>query len=194
MHFLALAVLVYCGVAVAQVTDPTQRYNITSPIPNQSYVAGQGLPLIFDVFSTANAPSLTLSVTLTSSTNASFPQTVIASQLDASQSSQFARTVNNVTVYEHQQTWPIPTSVAPGSYNVIVTSDDTKTNTTIPISINAVAVTTSASASGAQASGTGAIPGASAGGILGSSGERLHAVRWLLGMAVATALFVTILM
>jgi hypothetical protein len=41
--------------AFAQLTSPMQNYNVTSPVSNGPYVAGQVLPCTVDIFDSATA-------------------------------------------------------------------------------------------------------------------------------------------
>ncbi|RCH82982.1 hypothetical protein CU097_005004 [Rhizopus azygosporus] len=156
MKFFAVAsgfALALTG-ALAQVTAPMQNYNVTSPVMNGAYVAGQMLPCTVTIFE--NVPAdISLSVSLVSAANSS-TSFVIASTLDTSKSPDSVRTKNNVTYYEHSVNYNIPTNIPLGSYNVVFL--DSKTNTQTPVPITILPVSSSSVVPSAAATGSSGTP------------------------------------
>ncbi|CAO3668352.1 unnamed protein product [Rhizopus stolonifer] len=138
MKFFAIASGVAFAVTgtLAQLASPTQTYNVSSPVTNGLYVAGQVLPCTVDIFANI-ASELALSVTLTSSTNSSISY-VVTSNFDTSKSGS-TKTNNNVTYYEHSYNYNIPTNITTGAYNVIFFDSYTNTNLNVPINVLPVA-------------------------------------------------------
>ncbi|CEG78812.1 hypothetical protein RMATCC62417_13359 [Rhizopus microsporus] len=153
MKFFAIAsgfALALTG-ALAQVTAPMQNYNVTKPIMNGIYVAGQMLPCTVTIFE--NVPAdISLSVSLVSAANSS-TSFVIATTFDTSKSPDSVRTNNNVTYYEHSINYNIPTNIPVGSYKVVFLDSKTNTQTVVPITILPVSsssVVPSAAATGSS--------------------------------------------
>ncbi|KAI8356125.1 hypothetical protein EDC96DRAFT_515844 [Choanephora cucurbitarum] len=149
-------VLAASGVA-AQLTAPMQNYNVSSPVSNGPYVAGQVLPCTIQLFDTVpTVPQLTISLTSATSSNVSY---VISSSVDVSKTSASAKQNGNVTYYEHSVNYNIPSTVTPGTYNVVFL--DTLTNTHLDVPINVLPVASTPSASSAAGTGSSAAPTAS---------------------------------
>lgn len=136
---------------LAQLTSPMQNYNVTSPVSNGPYVAGQVLPCTVDILDSATAIALSITLTSTTSTNVSY---VIAQNLDTSKSSGTQKTKSNTTYYEHSFNYNIPTNITSGVYNVVFLDSLTNTHLDIPINVLPVASSTSKSASGTGSSST----------------------------------------
>ncbi|KAI9497039.1 hypothetical protein BDB00DRAFT_757322 [Zychaea mexicana] len=127
-------------------------FNVTKPTPNSPYVAGQKLPLVYDVASTTTEQTLQLSVTLIDPRNAT-NNVLMVQNGDISQGFSNQKEIGNTTVYEHQTNYDIPTNTAAGEYQVVYTNTITGYNTTIPITI-AEAGTTPSPASPSSTDGS----------------------------------------
>lgn len=140
MRLAALVLFLALGlplVASQIVTAPHQNFNVTAPIVNGVYVAGQKLPLIYRLLSNRNTVGLQMAVTVTAAPplDANFTTVIIADPADVSETIQFAKILDNITYWEHQYNWDIPTTTIPGSYFANFISKDTNTNASIPITI-----------------------------------------------------------
>ncbi|KAI9263765.1 hypothetical protein BY458DRAFT_540663 [Sporodiniella umbellata] len=144
------AALVITG-TVAQLTSAMRNYNVTSPVPNGPYVAGQVLPCTVTIPETATDISLSIKLNSASSTNTSF---VIAQKFDTSKTSGTRKNKYNETYYEHSFNYNIPTNITPGVYNVIFLDSLTNSQLDVPINVLPVASSTSKSASGTGSSST----------------------------------------
>lgn len=152
MKFVAVAataVWLSMTYAAAQVTSAAGNFNVTSPVENQTYVAGQTLPITWRLLGSTDFSSLQLEIVLTNSISGNYTETVITAQADVSASNQ--QSSNNETFYEHSINYPIPAMATLGNYNVIFIPKDTNANTTIPIQIIAAAKTSSSVAPSASA-------------------------------------------
>ncbi|EIE81412.1 hypothetical protein RO3G_06117 [Rhizopus delemar RA 99-880] len=132
-----------------------QNYNVTSPVSNGPYVAGQVLPCTVDIFDSATA-SISLSITLASTTNTNVSY-VIAQNLDTSKSTGTQKTKANTTYYEHSVNYNIPNNITSGVYNVVFLDSLTNTHLDVPINILPLASSSavnSASKTGASSSAT----------------------------------------
>ncbi|KAI9274529.1 hypothetical protein BDA99DRAFT_533162 [Phascolomyces articulosus] len=110
-------------------------FNVTSPEPNSPYTAGQKLPLIYEIPSTTTENNLQLSISLVNPANAT-ANVIMVSNADVSHGFSNQKDLgNNVTVYEHQANYDIPTTTTAGAYQVIFTNTLTGYNTTVPITI-----------------------------------------------------------
>ncbi|OZJ05352.1 hypothetical protein BZG36_01557 [Bifiguratus adelaidae] len=168
----------------APVTAPQKNYNVTRPYANYPYVIGQILPCVYDLLN-VDTSSLQLTITLSQANNASAPPYVITNNADVSKTAQWLQSSGNVSFWEHQINYNIPTNATAGNYVVTYTDTSTQTYVKIPITINAAVSATmipsmasasgsaSASSGGASGSGTGAIPQASGNSLSGASGLRL---------------------
>ncbi|EIE90411.1 hypothetical protein G6F46_012481 [Rhizopus delemar] len=147
MKFLTVAsgVLLAVTGTIAQLTAPMQNYNVSSPVSNGPYVAGRILPCTVEVFANV-ASDIALSVSLASTTNTSISY-VITSTLDTSKTSDSYRTKNNVSYYEHSYNYNIPTTITPGTYNVVFLDSKTNTHLDVPITILPVTATSAISLS-----------------------------------------------
>ncbi|KAI9256249.1 hypothetical protein BY458DRAFT_519489 [Sporodiniella umbellata] len=158
MKFLAVAYGVAFAVtgAMAQLTSPTQNYNVSRPVVNGLYVAGQMLPCTVDIFASGTS-DLALSVALTSTTNSSISYE-ITNKLDASKTGD-TMSNNNVTFYQHSVNYNIPNNMTSGTYQVVFTDANTNTKVSVPVKIlpmaSASVVQSMASASSASAAATG---------------------------------------
>ena len=103
-----------------------------------------------------SVPQLTISLTSATSSNVSY---VISSSVDVSKTSASAKQNGNVTYYEHSVNYNIPSTVTPGTYNVVFL--DTLTNTHLDVPINVLPVASTPSASSAAGTGSSASPTAS---------------------------------
>ncbi|KAI8047956.1 uncharacterized protein B0P05DRAFT_565044 [Gilbertella persicaria] len=137
----------------AQLTAPMQNYNVSSPVSNGPYVAGQVLPCTIQLFENVVSDiALSISLTSVASSNVSY---TIASSVDTSKTSASAKQNGNVTYYEHSVNYNIPTTITPGAYNVVFFDSRTNTHLDVPINVLPVAsasVVKSASATGASSS------------------------------------------
>ncbi|KAI8890907.1 hypothetical protein K501DRAFT_167452 [Backusella circina FSU 941] len=139
--------------AAAQITAPSQNYNITSPSANAPYVAGQTLPCTVDLFGDSTT-DLNLLISLSSAASSNTTLTISSGMVVTKQTGS-SKTVNNQTVYEQSTNYPIPTTVTPGAYKVTFLEQTTGTTIDVPINVLAVAASTSSmvpSASGVVAS------------------------------------------
>ncbi|KAI9475441.1 MAG: hypothetical protein EXX96DRAFT_486705 [Benjaminiella poitrasii] len=126
----------------AQVTSPTQTYNVSSPVSNGPYVAGQVLPCTIQLFENIVA-DLALSITLQPATTGSNVTYTIASSVDTSRTAASAKQNGNTTYYEHSVNYNIPTTITPGSYKVVFADARSATQLDVPINILAVAASSS---------------------------------------------------
>ncbi|KAG0748588.1 hypothetical protein G6F57_002172 [Rhizopus arrhizus] len=186
MKFLAAAsgLLLAVTGTIAQLTAPMQNYNVSSPVSNGPYVAGRILPCTVDVF--ANVPSdIALSVSLTSTTNTSISY-VITSTLDTSKTSDSFRTKNNVSYYEHSYNYNIPTTITPGTYNVVFLDSKTNTHLDVPITILPVTATSVISSSAGATAGASATS-SSQGSIFKSDAASVMSTTSVLSLAAGAA-------
>ncbi|RUO97122.1 hypothetical protein BC936DRAFT_140938, partial [Jimgerdemannia flammicorona] len=132
------AVLAAASMVTAQttvpVTSPMKNYNVTSPIQNGPYVAGQTLPCTYQIL-TQDTTGLQISITLSADPAANFTAVTIISSADVSTTQQFAKTNGNVTFWEHQVNYPIPATTPAGPYYVTFLSIDTNTKLVFNITI-----------------------------------------------------------
>ncbi|KAI7856100.1 hypothetical protein BDC45DRAFT_504307 [Circinella umbellata] len=120
-------------------------FNITSPEANSPFVAGQKLPLIYNIPESTTEQNLQLSISLTSPTNATF-NVVMVPVADVSHGFSNKKDAgNNVTIYEHQANYDIPTNTPAGEYQVIFSNTLTGHNNSVPIKIAEVGSTITSS-------------------------------------------------
>ncbi|KAI8140738.1 hypothetical protein BJV82DRAFT_622322 [Fennellomyces sp. T-0311] len=109
-------------------------FNVTKPVANAPYVAGQKLPLVYEVSAISSQYNLQITISFNNPRNATNNVLVEANApIDQGFSSQ--REVGNTTVYEHQLNYDIPVNTAPGTYDVVYTNSVTGHNVTIPVDI-----------------------------------------------------------
>ncbi|KAI8084482.1 uncharacterized protein BX664DRAFT_337091 [Halteromyces radiatus] len=139
---------------------PTHNYNVTSPVNNGPYVAGQILPCTYRLLSNVDTNGLDLAITLqaiggftvptpsnntTNSTNIENNNGtyIISEKADISRTDAFFKQEGNLTYFEHSINFNIPTTVKAGNYKVLFTDHSTNTNLQIPIEIRPAAPTPS---------------------------------------------------
>ncbi|KAI8982278.1 hypothetical protein BDF20DRAFT_810154, partial [Mycotypha africana] len=127
----------FAQIVSTEVVSPSHTYNVTLPVPNAPYVAGQMLPIAYTLPDDADLPKrLSLSISLTTQDpNLNFTDIVITPNADISQGFSFKRTLNTFIYYEHQLSFSIPNTTLPGNYFVVFSDSISKTNTSIPIVI-----------------------------------------------------------
>ncbi|CAM0140178.1 hypothetical protein VKS41_005796 [Umbelopsis sp. WA50703] len=145
----ATAVWLSMTYVTAQITSAAGNFNVTSPVENQTYVAGQTLPITWRLLGGTDFSSLQLEIVLSNNISGNLTEVVITAQADVSAIN--GQTANNETFYEHSINYPIPATSTLGNYNVIFIPKDTNVNTTIPIQIIAAAKTSSSVAPSASA-------------------------------------------
>ncbi|KAI7874554.1 hypothetical protein K492DRAFT_137687 [Lichtheimia hyalospora FSU 10163] len=132
--------------ALAQLSAPMRNYNVTSPVSNGPYVVDRILPctyrLMSDVDSSCMDPyKFALSISSSGSgKNATQPEPImITDNADVSKTEASAKHDGNMTYYEHSFNFKIPSTVAPGRYNVVFFDASTNTELPIPIEIRSAA-------------------------------------------------------
>ncbi|KAG2227176.1 hypothetical protein INT45_008420 [Circinella minor] len=160
---------------MAQMSAPMKNFNVTSPVSNGPYVAGQVLPCTYILFSEVDTSSLKLQITLepvgsspsagsssssskaspsgTSATSSNNSTMVIAQNADVSKTDASAKQNGNVTYYEHSINYNVPKTVTPGSYQVVFSDLATNTDLSVPIEIRPVSAATANSPSATGSSG-----------------------------------------
>ncbi|ORY98575.1 hypothetical protein BCR43DRAFT_487766 [Syncephalastrum racemosum] len=109
-----------CAYAAKVQVSQDGQFNITSPLDNSIYVAGQILPITYRL-GDATLSSFGLNIYLKSSTVANFSEVAIATGADVSKSS--AQTEDGSTFYQHTINYAIPSVDAAGSYQVMKTRE-----------------------------------------------------------------------
>ncbi|KAI8343966.1 hypothetical protein BC941DRAFT_342572 [Chlamydoabsidia padenii] len=130
----------------------THNFNVTSPVNNGPYVAGQILPCTYRLFSNVDTSGLDLLISLQAlGGNGTY---IISDRADVSRTDAFFKQEGNLTYFEHSINFNIPTTAKAGNYKVVFTERSTNANLVIPIEIRPAAPTPS-HASGASPSGLG---------------------------------------
>ncbi|KAI9484490.1 hypothetical protein BDB00DRAFT_774843 [Zychaea mexicana] len=148
------------GGAMAQMTAPMKNFNVTSPVSNGPYVAGQILPCTYVLFSEVDSSSLQLQIVLepvsggASNSTTTAPTTmVIAQSADVSKTDGSAKQNGNMTYYEHSINYSIPKAATPGNYDVVFKDLSTNTDLSVPIEIRPMSAATSSHPSATGSSG-----------------------------------------
>ncbi|KAI8888761.1 hypothetical protein K501DRAFT_172423 [Backusella circina FSU 941] len=118
------------------------QLNITSPLIQGTYVAGQILPCTYTPAIPAN---LKLNIYL-KPLNVYYTEQVIAYGADVSNNpvGNVPIVVDGQTYYQHSINYPIPATAPAGNYEVIYQNMNTNSNTSIPISVLAYVATATA--------------------------------------------------
>ncbi|KAL0096400.1 hypothetical protein J3Q64DRAFT_1019015 [Phycomyces blakesleeanus] len=157
---VALIISAFIGATQAFVQSPNYQFNVSLPVSDNPYVAGQTLPLVYDVASNTTSDNLQLSVIVVSANNATNSVVALANA-NIGQGSSYKKTIGGADVYEHQENYAIPLNTTPGNYLVVYFDNISQTNATVAIVINAPPVSSSAaapaasSAAGAKGASTG---------------------------------------
>ncbi|KAI8642076.1 hypothetical protein BD408DRAFT_417040 [Parasitella parasitica] len=135
MKFSAIAFLssLIAGASALQnFQTADKQLNITSPLLDGVYVAGQILPLSYIPLNSDVALNIYLK-----GANTSFNETAIALKADISNdpNSNIPIKVDNVTYYQHSINYAIPITYSAGSYECIFENTVSGTNSSIPISL-----------------------------------------------------------
>ncbi|GAN01506.1 hypothetical protein MAM1_0008c00939 [Mucor ambiguus] len=125
-----LGSLIACASAVQNLQTADKQLNISSPLLNGAYVAGQILPLSYTPLSS----NIVLNVYLK---GANVNESAIALNADTSNdpTSNVPIKVDNMTYYQHSINYAIPTTYPAGNYECIFENVATHTNTSIPVSL-----------------------------------------------------------
>ncbi|KAI8092595.1 uncharacterized protein BX664DRAFT_347871 [Halteromyces radiatus] len=131
----------------AQVQATNRRFNVTAPIPDSPYVAGQIVPVTYTLPDDANLPSvLGLAVYFTTrDPSLPFVQATISDNADLSQGFSFRHTTNTEVYYEHQLNYGIPKETKAGNYQIVFVDTKGGGNTSIPIVVRPYSSNPSAS-------------------------------------------------
>ncbi|KAI8388650.1 uncharacterized protein BYT42DRAFT_611669 [Radiomyces spectabilis] len=130
--FYTPALLALTGVVAGQLEAASGEFNITSPLMNGVYVAGQILPVTY--YLTRDSSKLHLNIYL-QPVGINYTTAVIAQDADVSENPSAVVTVNHETVWQHSYNYEIPPTAPAGTYQVIFESVRTHANTSIPITI-----------------------------------------------------------
>ncbi|KAI8393656.1 uncharacterized protein BYT42DRAFT_551795 [Radiomyces spectabilis] len=154
MHSTALILLLAAASAQALLQSPNYQYNVTQPTPNAPYVAGQKLPLIYQIAANTTADNLQLSMTLVETSNAT-NSVVMVPQAEIGQGFSAQKTIDGgAIVYEHQYDYNIPTTTKAGNYNAIFLDNISQTNVTVPLVIRPAPIPQPSASSAASNSGS----------------------------------------
>ncbi|KAI9022758.1 hypothetical protein CLU79DRAFT_750592 [Phycomyces nitens] len=158
---VALIIGALAGVTQAFVQSPSYQFNVTLPVSDNPYVAGQTLPLVYDVAANTTSDNLQLSVTIVSAKNETNSVVALANA-NVGQGSSYKKTIGGADVYEHQENYAIPLNTTPGNYLVVYFDNISQTNATVSIVINAPPLSSSAApAASSDAGAKGAAPSTS---------------------------------
>ncbi|KAG1117099.1 hypothetical protein PS15m_007740 [Mucor circinelloides] len=154
MKFSAIALLgsLIAGASALQnFQTADKQLNISSPLLNGIYVAGQILPLSY----TPLESNVVLNIYLKGA-DASFNESAIALNADTSNdpTSNVPVKVDTITYYQHSINYAIPTTYPAGNYECIFENVATHTNTSVPISLLAYVPPSGASSAIATAAPT----------------------------------------
>ncbi|KAI9252971.1 hypothetical protein BDA99DRAFT_552826 [Phascolomyces articulosus] len=151
---------------MAQMTAPMKNFNVTSPVSNGPYVAGQVLPCTYILFSEVDSSSLKLQIilepasghkspasTTTGATSTNNTTMTIAQNADVSKTDASAKQNGNVTYYEHSINYNIPKTATPGNYQVVFNDLSTNTDLSVPIEIRPVSAAAPSNPSATGANG-----------------------------------------
>ncbi|KAG2204765.1 hypothetical protein INT46_006158 [Mucor plumbeus] len=137
---MKLSAIVLLGSLIAS-TSAIQNYqtadmqlNITSPLINGVYAAGQILPLGYTPLNS----NIVLNIYLKSA-DASFNEAAIVLSADTSNNPTYhvPIKVDNTTYYQHSINYAIPIAYPAGNYECIFENTVSRTNTSIPVSFRA---------------------------------------------------------
>ncbi|OAD08243.1 hypothetical protein MUCCIDRAFT_154866 [Mucor lusitanicus CBS 277.49] len=133
MKFSAIALvgsLIAGASALQNFQTADKQLNISSPLLNGVYIAGQILPLSY----TPLSPNIVLNIYLK---GANINESAVALNADTSNdpTSNVPIKVDNMTYYQHSINYAIPTTYPAGNYECIYENVATHTNTSIPISV-----------------------------------------------------------
>lgn len=149
----------------AQIPSKSGEFNITSPLDDGVYVAGQQLPISYVIldsgssntwFSSRKRPhpvfssfalGLSLNIYFQPAPGINSTGALIAKNADVSEVAGAVVTINNKYYWQHTYNYAIPPSAPPGSYFVLFESVNTSTNTSVPVIIRPYVNMTTASAS-----------------------------------------------
>ncbi|SAL99631.1 hypothetical protein [Absidia glauca] len=140
----------------AQIPSKSGEFNITSPLDDGVYVAGQQLPISYVILDSGSRLSLNIYFQPAPGINST--GAVIAKNADVSEVAGAVVTINNKYYWQHTYNYAIPPTAPPGSYFVLFESVNTSTNTSVPVIIrpyvNMTTATASSSATAPTASAT----------------------------------------
>lgn len=173
--FFAYFALFISSLCYAQIPSKSGEFNITSPLDDGVYVAGQQLPISYVILDSgssntwlslkkAASPSffccigLSLNIYFQPAPGINNTGAVIAKNADVSEVAGAVVTINNKYYWQHTYNYAIPPTAPPGSYFVLFESVNTSTNTSVPVIIrpyvNMTTATASSSATAPTASAT----------------------------------------
>ncbi|KAI8577856.1 hypothetical protein K450DRAFT_249585 [Umbelopsis ramanniana AG] len=138
MKFALVALASLLNLALAQVQSPDGTFNVTNPIKGGTFVQGKALPVVYDLL--VNPITLQMNVYLVYSGSGNGAQVTIAQNADVTVDASSLQNKNNQSYWEHSINFAIPTTIPPGTYNVVFEDVTSHTNTTVPITINAGAM------------------------------------------------------
>ncbi|KAI8338043.1 hypothetical protein BC941DRAFT_395801 [Chlamydoabsidia padenii] len=154
--FFAYFTLFISSLCYAQIPSKSGEFNITSPLDDGVYVAGQQLPISYVILDSGSRLSLNIYFQPAPGINST--GTIIAQNADVSEVAGAVVTINGKYYWQHTYNYAIPPTAPPGSYFVLFESVNTNTNTSVPVIIrpyvNMTTVTASSSASASAASAT----------------------------------------
>ncbi|CAO3634967.1 unnamed protein product [Cunninghamella blakesleeana] len=142
---LSFFTLILPSLSYAQIQAKSNEFNISSPLEDGVYVAGQKLPITYVI--TDSSSSLNLNIYFVPTAGVNFTSLVIAHKADVSDIAGAVVTINGKSYWQHTYNYAIPPNAPAGFYHVVFESVGTSTNTTVPVNIRPFVNITSASPS-----------------------------------------------
>ncbi|KAI8097721.1 uncharacterized protein BX664DRAFT_276624, partial [Halteromyces radiatus] len=143
-----LSTLIISSICSAQIPSKSGEFNITSPLDDGVYVAGQQLPITYVILDSGSR--LNLNIYFQPAPGVNYTGLTVAQNADVSEVAGAVVTINGKYYWQHTYNYAIPANAPQGSYHVIFESVNTNTNTSVPVTIRPfVNITTAAASSSA---------------------------------------------
>ncbi|KAI9308304.1 hypothetical protein BJ944DRAFT_246697 [Cunninghamella echinulata] len=139
--YFSFFTLILSSLSYAQIESKSGEFNISSPLEDGVYVAGQKLPITY--------------VITDSGSSVNYTSLVIAQKADVFEKTGAVVTINGKSYWQHTYNYEIPSNAPAGYYQVVFESVDTNINTTVPVNIRPfvnITSTTPANSSPSQTS------------------------------------------
>ncbi|CAO3592783.1 unnamed protein product [Absidia cylindrospora] len=128
--FLTLTLANLCQ---AQIKSKSGEFNLTSPLEDGVYVAGQQLPITYIILDSGSR--LNLNIYFQPAPGVNSTGTIIAQNADVSEVAGAVVIINGRSYWQHTYNYNLPPNVPQGNFFVIFESVNTNINTSVPVII-----------------------------------------------------------
>ncbi|CAO3639932.1 unnamed protein product [Cunninghamella echinulata] len=131
--YFSFFTLILSSLSYAQIESKSGEYNISSPLEDGVYVAGQKLPITYVI--TDSGSNLKLNIYFQPTAGVNYTSLVIAQKADVFEKTGAVVTINGKSYWQHTYNYEIPSNAPAGYYHIVFESVDTNINTTVPVNI-----------------------------------------------------------